>query len=196
MAPPCGTKAKPQQDESRTAGGWIRALGFYTLAGAGIAILAAVVLAPPYERLRFAEYRRDLDSVRLREARQTVDALDRLTTALPEDEVLTERQAGSVLGLYSSSARTIPLDTPPSARPGELSPIRLKNPPAPQGPILRIARRLRRPALRRAMLVLSGCMMLSAFLLFASPTPRPRDPWKNPRRLPLPDVIRDALKKR
>jgi len=135
-----------------------------------LAIVAAVVLLPPYAKLQQAKYRRSCDALRVAEAQATVEAMDRMLAEAPSDEVLTKRLAWSRLGLYPAGeqvARTTGRGFLLSGAPGTLSVIRYPDPPPPDPWLMSLAEKLNQPARRRGLMVLAGCLAVAAMLLLA-----------------------------
>ena len=154
-------------------GGVLRGMGFVLMLALAMAIVAAVVLVPPYARLQQEKYRRDCDAVRLAEARATVAAMDRMLAEAPSDEVLTKRLAWSRLGLYPAGEQVArsPGQGPPGRAPGTLSDIHYPDPPPPAPWLLALAEELTDPARRRGLMVLAGCLALAAVLMLTRRRP-------------------------
>lgn len=153
----------------------IRWWAFAGLVALALLITAGVVLLPAFARIRQLEHQNACQEVRLREARATIAAMDRFLAQAPTDEVLTKRLAWSKLGLLPVN-ESWPLHTavPPPPPPGTLSPIRYPDPPAPDAPVDRWAKKVQSPVYRRGLLVLAASMIVAAILLF--PASRSRTP--------------------
>lgn len=148
----------------------IRWSAFLGLVGLAMLILAGVVWLPDIARVRQLDHQRACQELRVREADATVAAMDRLIARTPTDEVLTKRLAWSKLGLLpSNEAWPQHTSVPPPPSPGTLSPIRFSDPPPPNAAIDRWALKVQSPAYRRGLLVLAGCMIVAAMLLFPAP---------------------------
>ena len=171
MALRCGIKAevKTRREQDGFADALVRFVGFSVLMGMAMLILAGVLLLPAYARLQRFRHQRDSDSLRLKEARAAIKAMDRLIQEAPTDEVLTKRLAWSKLGMVpSNEVRVISPSTPSSALvPGALSKIRYDDPSPPNSRLDILAEKLQRPAHRRGLLVLAASMTIAAMLLFA-----------------------------
>ncbi|MCK4275845.1 MAG: hypothetical protein KAX78_04985, partial [Phycisphaerae bacterium] len=143
-----------------------RILGFAIPAGVAMAIVAVVVLTPPYARLAEARWRRTCLSVSATDGEALIAAQQRLIDAIPTDEVLTMRLAHDRLGLVPVNERAVATAAEtPAPPPGIPSIQRHPRPDPPPLWVLRAARRLQRPPLRRGLMLLAGGMLVMAMLL-------------------------------
>jgi hypothetical protein len=169
MAHRCGTKAEKIPPIKPIAAG----LAFCLLAGLGAAIAAGVVLIPSYARMKLTQYRRDCLAAKVADEKAALAAYDRMIAAAPHDPVLTQRLAMNQLGMSPRKAvvqRVSNVETP-----GVVRVQRTPRPPRPRGWIMRTARRLQQPRLRRGMLLLAGLSVLAAVVLFLLPDRKPGD---------------------
>ena len=152
-----------------------RILGFAVPAGVAMAIVAVVVLTPPYARLARARWQRACLSASETEGEALIAAQQRLIDAIPGDEVLTMRLAADRLGLVPANELVVAgaADSPPP-RPGIPSIQRHPRPDPPPRWVLRAARRLQRPPLRRGLMLLAGAMLVMAMLLSSPAHPSDR----------------------
>ncbi|MFP4140381.1 MAG: hypothetical protein ACLFVH_00525 [Phycisphaerae bacterium] len=167
MARRCGTKAESTPPIKPIASG----LAFCMLAGLGAAIAAGVVLLPPYARMKLTQYRRDCLTAKVADEQAALVAYDRMIVAAPHDPVLTQRLAMNQLGMTPRLAvveRVSSVETP-----GVVRIHHTPRPPRPSGWIMRTARRLQQPRLRRGLLLLAGMSVLAAVLLFLLPDRKP-----------------------
>ena len=167
-----GRPAQPKTGVDGPAGpaGVLLGMGFVLMLALALAVVAGVVLLPPYAKLQQEKYRRDCDALRVAEAQATVEAMDRMLAEAPSDEVLTKRLAWSRLGLYPAGeqvARTTGRGFLLSGSPGTLSVIRYPDPPPPDPWLMSLAEKLNQPARRRGLMVLAGCLAVAAMLLLA-----------------------------
>ncbi len=171
MALRCGIKAevKTRGREGSFADALVRFAGFSALMGMAMLILAGVLLLPAYARLQRFRHQRNCERLRLKEARATVRAKDRLIEKAPTDEVLTKRLAWSKLGMvpYNEVRAISPSSHPSALVPGALSKIRYDDPPLPNSRLDILAAKLQRPGHRRGLLVLAASMTIAAMLIFA-----------------------------
>ncbi len=188
MALQCGTKAESNKTQLKNsdrydsqgqpalhdaesdapAGSFLQTLGFFALTGSALVIFAGLVLLNPYAKYLQLQYHRDCDSKRIEEARATIAAMDRLLATAPSDEVLTKRLAWSRLGMYPTNEQ-FPADQAGVGIPaaGTLSTIQYNDPPQPDPWINGLAIKLQEPSRRRGLMVMAGCMLLSAMLMFS-----------------------------
>lgn len=153
-----------------------RLIGFVTLAGPAILILAGLVLLPAYARWQHAEYEKECLATACRESAAMIAAQERLIEDLPENEVLTKRLslAQGELCLeneHVSSTIDRPLRPPPDVIPT----IRYPRPAPPNDVLMRASVRLANPGTRRGLLLLAGGCLLTAMFLFAPPDRRMDD---------------------
>jgi hypothetical protein len=169
MARRCGTKAETTPPIKPIASG----LAFCLLAGLGATIAAGVVLLPPYARMKLTQYRRDCLAAKVSDEHAALATYDRMIADAPHDPVLTQRLAMNQLGLAPRRAvveRVSNVETPGVVR-VEPTP----RPTRPSGWVMRTARRLQRPRLRRGLLLLAGMSVLAAVVLFLLPDRKPGD---------------------
>lgn len=167
---------KKSADHNRepVTGRFVRYAGFVCLCGVGMGVLAAVVLLPSYGKLLELRHRNKCDALRVREAAETIAALDRFRDGVGSDELLTRRFALTTMGLKSDADVVVsqrPAGGGESANmkkftPVSIAAIRYPTPPAPDPRILYLAAKLRRPPVRYGMLLLAGLMIISAISLF------------------------------
>ncbi len=169
MARRCGTKAEKTPPIKPIASG----LAFCLLAGLGAVIAAGVVLLPPYARMKLTQYRRDCLTAKVADEQAALAAYDRMIAAAPHDPVLTQRLAMNQLGMAPRQAmvdRVSNVETP-----GVVRIHHTPRPTPPSGWVMRTARRLQKPRLRRGLLLLAGMSVLAAVLLFLLPDRRTDD---------------------
>jgi hypothetical protein len=172
MVPPPGTRDSRRGGLLFAAG---RFVGFCLLAGTSLGILAAVLLLPEYARL--VRVRHELAGWRAATADKEaqIKANERLMAALPKDPVLTKRLAMNQHGLLPADEVVVATSaSPPQPPPALVRPPRHARGAPPSGWVMRAARRLARPPLRRGLLLLAGVAMLAALFLFA-PRERQRE---------------------
>lgn len=150
-----------------------RAVGFFLLAGAAMALLAAVVLLPPWAGLAGARYDLARLQAEVADAEAQIAANERLIAALPHDEVLAKRLAMNQ-NLYWPRHEIVVVDpdAAPADPPDVVCPPRQARPPMPAGLLIRAAGRLRNTAKRRGMLILAAAALAAAMFLFP-PAERP-----------------------
>jgi hypothetical protein len=144
-------------------------IGFVTLAGLALAILAALVLLPAYARTRYAAYERDCDKVATAELEATVAANARLIADLPSSPVLTKRLAMSQGNLIPDNEVIVPEGRAVRPPPDVVMPVRYPYPPPPDGWAITAAAKLQNPPTRRGLLLLAVGSLLVATFLFAPP---------------------------
>ena len=146
-----------------------RLVGFALTAGLALSVLAAVVLLPSYADTLAAQYQRDLAKARLTEMQALVVGADRLIAAAEADDpVLTRRLAMNHLGLRPAQETVADADR--KTGPGRL--LHVPPGPWPKPPsrwLTAAAAKLRRPNIRRGLLLLAGAAMLVALLAFSAP---------------------------
>jgi hypothetical protein len=186
MAQQCGKKADlaseykddtpvvdPADIREPITGRFVRSAGFVIMCGAGMAILAAVVLLPRYGELLKVERRNKCEALRVKEGEGTIAAKDRFGNALGSDEQLIRRLARSTMGLKSNDevvVKSAPLAAGEKFIPVSLAAISYPDPDAPDPRIMHLAGKLQQPNTRRGMLMLAGLMVISAMLIFAPPS--------------------------
>lgn len=196
MALQCGTKAELKRTQPKNnnqqdsqgqsalhdakpeilASGMFQGLGFFALTGSALAIMAGLVLLHPYAKFLQVQYNRDCYGIRIEESRATVTAMDRLLAAGPTDEVLTKRLAWSRLGMHPNNELVPPNQSTHDISPaGTLSNIHYEDPPEPDPWISSLALKLQKPSRRRGLVVMTGCLVLSAMLLFRTPHLRKKE---------------------
>lgn len=147
-----------------------RTVGFTVLGSLSLAILAGVVLLPPYARLVEARYRRDCLQARIADRETLIAVNDRLIRALPQDDVMTRRLARSQ-SEWIPADEAVAIDLDPAKRgfaPSQIVTVTPHRRPAePDGWIVRTAAKLQVPARRVALLLLAGVYMLVALFLYA-----------------------------
>ena len=174
--------ARPGIDNSRTrrqsgrllAAG--RLLGFTTLAGLSLALMAAVILIPQVARHHRTRHRLAYLENCVADTQKQVRANERLIAALPDDEILTERLAMSQLGLLPTNELVYEGQRRRLLRP--IAPI-VKPTAQPQPPanawLMRAAKRIENPGKRRGLLIVAfGLMTLALFMFAHKPEPQPR----------------------
>jgi hypothetical protein len=168
MAQRCGTKA--EHDAARPPARLFEALGFVMLAGFGLAILAGVVLLPPYARLLRARYERDRLAAQVHDEQAALAAYRRLIAHGRDDPILVQRLAMDTLGLVPTHEVVFrPADATRTIPPGVVRVDRAPRPTRPAGWAVRAAQRLSNPAIRRGLMLLSGLTVLVAVVLFVIP---------------------------
>ena len=152
-----------------------RLVGFALMAGTALSILAAVVLLPSYADTLTAQYQRDLARARVAEMQALLVGADRLIAAAEAgDPVLTKRLAMNQFGLRA--AHETAAETPGQTPPGRL--LRVPRRPRPGPPsrwLTAAAAKLKRPNVRRGLLLLAGAAMIVALLAFSPPEKHPTD---------------------
>lgn len=169
MAPQPGTRLNQEETPAGLLSAFGRAVGFATLAGMAIAVLAGVVLLPAYAQLADARYQRDCLQAGIADAEALTQANEELIQDLPLDDVLNKR-------LARSQSQLIPKDEYVAVEKNATNPppplVSLEEYPKPLPPdnwALRAAERVQIPRIRRGLLLLSGMALLGAFFLFAPP---------------------------
>jgi hypothetical protein len=168
MEHPCGIRADRPADTTSRLEKLIRAIAFSGLVLLAGILAAGVILLPRYARLQRLEYRRQCESLRVREARETVAAMDRLCEAARHDDVLIQRLAWSRLGLVPLNTGRVVTENRSSRDlpPGELTPLRYENPPRPNVRLMAMATLLDTPRRRNAMLLMAAGMVVTACICF------------------------------
>lgn len=185
MAQGCGNRIEIVEETAR--GAFFRRLGFLVVCGMALTLLAALVLLPAWADKEKTKLQLEQDKVRLQEARQTVQALDRMARDVQNDAILTERLAGTRLGLYTPDEIIVRDPSKPVDNPEILSEIRYPMPQQKDFFWLRAAAKVEDPGKRRSYMLLAAAMMIAAFILFAPPTQKHGwRPWK----LPPPPVTK------
>ncbi|MFP4055078.1 MAG: hypothetical protein ACLFV7_14555 [Phycisphaerae bacterium] len=167
MARKCGTRAEPPIVPIASLA------GFVMLAGLAVAIVAGVVLLPPYARLVRTCYQRDCLAAQVADETAALGAYDRMIAQAPTDPVLTQRLAMNQLGLAPRNARVERTAGGQLTTPGVVEVQPAARPQRPNGWMIRSARRLEQPSLRRGMLLLAGLSLLAGVVLFLLPDRRP-----------------------
>ena len=154
-----------------------RLLGFTTLAGLSLALMAAVILIPQVARHHRTRRRLAYLENYVADTQRQVWANERLIAALPDDEILTERLAMSQLGLlptnelvYEGQRRRLPRPIAPIVK-------RTAQPPQPPANawLMRAAKRIENPGKRRGLLIVAfGLMTLALFMFAHKAEPQPR----------------------
>jgi len=151
-------------------------LGFLTLAGIGLALLAIVVLLPAYASLVEARHELAAREASIERAEALIEANNKLLAALPNDETLTKRLVMSYGQFWP--ADEIVVTDPRQARPLPPDVVRMPAvapPPAPPPRWLLSAReKLRRVQTRRALVLLATAALVTAFFVFSPPDKPPR----------------------
>ena len=169
MALARGRKADRVERPGRVVFAFGRLVGFVMVAGAALAILAAVVLLPAYAEMATAQYEQDLERAHVADMEAFAAANDRLIGGLEsEDAVLTKRLAARQLGLWPRN-EAIAMEAKNSAPASLIHWTRHPRPDPPSGWLIGAAARLRSPGIRRGLLALAGAAMLAAVLAFSSP---------------------------
>lgn len=144
-----------------------------------LSILAGVVLLPEYARLAEARYAHGCLEAQLSSEHALAAANERLIRALPEDDVLAVRLARSQLQWLPPNV--VVAEDPGSRQIAALAPIvTVPASPRPARPnhwTIRIGGKLRAPFRRRALLLLAGLAMVTAFICFC---PQRRNPANKP----------------
>ena len=147
-----------------------RTVGFTVMGSLSLAILAGVVLLPPYARLTEARYQRDCLQARLADQQTLIAVNDRLIRALPQDDVMTRRLARSQ-SEWIPADEAVAIDLDPARRrfaPSQIVTVTPHPRPAePDGWVVQMAAKLQVPARRAALLLLAGVYMLVALFLYA-----------------------------
>lgn len=142
------------------------AIGFLLLAGAGLTLLAGVVLLPAYAKLADARHAKRCLEADTADLKARIAADDRLIAAR-DDPVLWQRLAWCQLGLAPEGmvVSTDP-DAPPRFPPGAASPPRHPRPEPPDGWMFHAGRKLQRAPLRRGVFLLGAGALFLAIVLF------------------------------
>jgi len=150
-----------------------RLVGFVSLAGLAMLILAGLVLLPPYARWQQAEYEKECLATACRESEALITAQERMIADLPESEVLTKRLALSQGELCPENEFVFSRpDRPRRPPPDVILPIRYPRPAPPNGFLMQASVKLRNAGTRRGLLLLAtGCLLMAMFL-FAPPDRR------------------------
>ncbi|MFP4355432.1 MAG: hypothetical protein ACLFUJ_09970 [Phycisphaerae bacterium] len=146
-----------------------RLVGFAALAGLGLAILACVVLIPPYARLQWARYDKACNQAINADYQDKLAAEQFFIDSLETDEILIERQAASTLGGLFDPDSFGELQRSPDLPANLLSITPNPRPAPPSGWVIRTAERLKDVRIRRGLCVLSAVAILAAVLLFSNP---------------------------
>ncbi len=146
-------------------------IGFVMLSGAGVCVIAAVVLLPAYASRMETEYRRDCLRSENADRLAELAALEKLERDLRNgDEVLIQRHAESTLGLRPDSAIVDEYDLSETVSPPPLVRFRRQErPDNPSGVLIRMGQRLKNPATRRGLSLLAVAMLVAAMFLFQAP---------------------------
>ena len=166
----------------------LRRTGFCVIAAMSLALFAGAVLLPEWANMQRTNLQLEKDRLRVREARETVEALERMSRAIPNDEVLAQRLAAARLHLYPSNENVVRDSLAGPNSPEVLSPIRYPDPVMQDTWMMRAAKKFEVPQYRRSVLLLAGGMLIIAFVLFAPPENKKKgwQPWK----LPKPPVTK------
>lgn len=144
-----------------------------------LGILAGVVLLPEYARLAEARYAHGCLEAQLTSEHALAAANERLILALPEDDVLAVRLARSQMQWLPPNV--VVAEEPASRQIATMAPIvTVPAAPSPARPnhwAIRIGGKLRAPFRRRALLLLAGLAMVTAFVCFC---PQRRNPASEP----------------
>ena len=179
MAQGCGKKIEVIEESG--GGAFVRRLGFLIVSGMALVLLAGLVLLPAWADMKKTELELQRNTVRLREAKETVQALDRMARDVQNDEILTQRLAGTRLGLYSPDEVIVRDPAKPVDNPEILSEIRYPMPTQQEDFWLQAGAKLEKSGRRHSFMLLSIAMLISAFILFAPPTQKHGwRPWKLP----------------
>jgi hypothetical protein len=149
-------------------------IGFVTLAGLALAILAGLVLLPAYAQWSEVVHERDCQKVAVAEHEATVEAQRRLLEALPDNDVLTKRLALSQGELMPGKEVVVQKPGATRSQPDVIQPIHYQRPPRPDNWLLTLAGKVQKPATRRGLLLLAAGTLLTAMFLFAPPDRRGR----------------------
>jgi hypothetical protein len=152
-----------------------RTVGFGLFAALGIAIFACVVLVPEYVALIEARYERDRLAADVADLAALAATKERLISDMSNDRVCTMRLLAAYEGL--APADHVVLIDPESEPTSPLETItfrRHERPDPPNGGLLRAARRLERPPLRRGLCVLAAMSLGLAFFAFSPARRKPR----------------------
>lgn len=150
-----------------------RMVGFVLFAAVGLGLLGVIVLVPAYARAERARYERDCAAGAVARLEAEASTKVRLAKALPHDRTLTIQLMALQAGRQPAGERV--LAEPAAGRPTLEQMIRLPEspPPAPpDGPVIATAERLKKPAMRRGVFLLSAMSLATALLLFAPPSCR------------------------
>ncbi|HNX26988.1 MAG TPA: hypothetical protein PKK48_06230 [Phycisphaerae bacterium] len=179
MAQGCGDKIEIVEESG--GGAFFRRLGFLVVTGMALTLLAALVLLPAWAEKEKTRYELERDTLRLQEAKETVQALSRMMRDVQNDEILTQRLAGTRLGLYTPDEIIVRDPARPVDNPEILSEIHYPQPSHKDSFWLQTAAKLEKQGKRRSYMLLSAAMLISAFILFAPPTQKHGwRPWKLP----------------
>jgi len=165
MAPPSGTRADPTEPAAALAS-LGRFVSFAMLAGAALALVAAVALLPAYQRLAWAQYERDCLAAKNADDAALILANERLIAAAPDDPVLTKRLAMRQFGVVPRSEVIILVDVGPAPFGRRLTAVAPHpRPPRPGGWMIYAAGRVRDPTTRTILLLLAVALFLAAVIL-------------------------------
>ncbi len=175
MAPARGQKDSSPAAEVVYAGG--RMIGFTLMAGMALAILAAVVLLPAWQRLDTIRARRDALAAKVETNDRLVAYRDRLIIASKTNPRLTEDLLIQQRNCRRPGEVVVPTDIPPDPPVITMLAAKVEGTgsaasEANAALLDRLANRVQRPRTRRGLLLLSGLLMIAAMILFIPPDGR------------------------
>lgn len=147
----------------------LRFTGFCILAGTALALFAGVVLLPSYARNLKLRHRLQCEQIRIKNAREVLDAMDELITAVEKDEILLSRICSSQIGLFPENEIVVIETGNDSVNPATLNVEPENYPPPPAGWIIEYGRHMSDPARRRGLLVMATAIILASLLIFPPP---------------------------
>ena len=146
-----------------------RAIGFLMVGGPAVAILAGVVLLPPYAALARTEYELGCKQATVADGHAQFRARERLIGGLQKDEVLIKRVAENQLRCRPWNEIVIPSPRPQNRPPDLVTPKRHRRPVPPPQWLMTAARKLSDPPMKRAMVLLGFGALVTAIYLFTPP---------------------------
>ncbi len=154
----------------------LRFTGFCILAGTALTLFAGVVLLPSYARNLKIRHRLQCEQIRIRNAREIIDAMDELITAVEKDEILLSRICSSQIGLFPENEVVVMETGKGSVNPATLNVEPENYPPPPAGWIVEYGRKMDDPARRRGLLVMATAIILASLLIFPPPIAGTKSP--------------------
>jgi hypothetical protein len=155
-------------------GAFFRGLGVLITAGVAMAILAAVVLLPAWQRRELARVQRDDLARQVRVQRELVQYKQGLMEAVKRDPRQTAQLLIQQQHYHLADEASIPLDAPADPPLAQMLAARAPQTPAPAALVMNLAQRAGDPATRRGMLLVAGVLMVAAMLLFQPPQTKER----------------------
>lgn len=148
--------------------GFGRMMGFTLLAAPAMAIIAAVVLLPAYQRMEAKVYLKECARQDNQTYKNFIAARDEMIKHAPEDVNLTREFTIAYEGkLPRNEVVVVDPSAPPPPVPGTIAP-RYQDRPAPPGNLLlTMADKIAQPNTRRGLFLLATLAILGAMFLFA-----------------------------